>query len=191
MTAFLTFRLWDSLPASVVRAYDEERRILERRVAKEGQTRELRIEVGRLFSERIELALDAGKGSCVLRRRDYADLVLGALRFFDGERYALRAACVMPNHVHVVVTLEGTNALSEVTHSWKSFTANQAQRRFGHQGSQWQDECYDHIVRDDEELFHYVRYTLENPAKAGLTDWPYVHRGAGLRACEGGRYEWE
>ena len=177
MTAFLTFRLADSLPAEVVRTYAEERRILERRLAREGHTPELRREARRLFSSRIEAALDAGLGACVLRRDDYAAMVLGALRFFDGERYALHAASVMPNHVHVVATLAPDADLAGITHSWKSFTANAAQRRLGHRGSLWQEESYDHVVRDEAELSHYVRYTLDNPSKAGLQDWPHVHQG--------------
>ena len=164
MTVFLTFRLGDSLPASVVRTYEEERRILGRRLAREGDTQELRRDARLLFSERIEAALDAS-------------LVLETLRFFDGDRYVLHAASVMPNHAHVVTTLSPEWALSKITHSWKSFTASQAQKRFGHQGSLWQDERYDHIVRDEGEFSHYVRYTLHNPAKAGLRDWPYVREG--------------
>ena len=179
MTAFVTFRLADSLPSEVVRAYAEERRILERRIAQEGFGEELRRDARLLFGRRIEAALDAGIGTCRLAEPGVGSMVLGALRFFDGQRYALHAAAVMPNHVHVVATLAPGEGLAGVTHAWKSWTANQAQRRFGHVGSLWQEESYDHVVRDEGELERVVRYTLRNPEKAGLREWPHVYAGPG------------
>lgn len=178
MTVFLTFRLADSMPAEVVRAYAEERRIVERRLVREGPTPELLRDARFLFSTRIEEALDSGIGACVLRRSDYAQIVTDSLLFFNGERYVLHAFCVMPNHVHVVFTLAPDWPLSKVSHSWKSFSANGARSRLGHVGSLWQDESYDHIVRDAGELAFYIQYTLDNPTKAGFKDWPYVFDGS-------------
>ena len=34
----------------------------------------------------------------------------------------------------------------------------------------WQDESYDHIVRDQAELERTIKYVLNNPVKAGLVD---------------------
>lgn len=70
-------------------------------------------------------------GSCVLRRPEVASIVTHALQHFDGERYVLHAWCVMPNHVHVVVTPMGENRLSSVLHSWKSFSAKQINKHLG------------------------------------------------------------
>ena len=54
----------------------------------------------------------------------------------------------------------------------KSFTARKANRILGRQGSFWQDESCDHVVRDDGELGRIVEYILQNPVKAGLvSDW--------------------
>ena len=35
-------------------------------------------------------------------------------------------------------------------------------------GSFWQDESYDHVIRDDNELEILIRYVIENPVKAGF-----------------------
>lgn len=32
----------------------------------------------------------------------------------------------------------------------------------------WQDDSYDHVVRDDQELLRIVEYVEQNPVKAGL-----------------------
>jgi REP element-mobilizing transposase RayT len=37
--------------------------------------------------------------------------------------YALDESVVMPNHVHLLVTPLGEHRLSDILHSWKSFTA--------------------------------------------------------------------
>jgi hypothetical protein len=108
MTAFVTFRLDDSLPAEVLRAYRSERRRLDRLAVLEPNNVEVQRERTKLFCARVDRHLDAGHGSCALRSPALADLVLGALRHFDRERYILHAAVAMPNHVHVVATLAQT-----------------------------------------------------------------------------------
>ena len=52
-------------------------------------------------------------------------IVENALRHFDGNRYALDEFAVASNHVHVLVTPLGEHDLSEILHSWKSFTAHE------------------------------------------------------------------
>jgi hypothetical protein len=44
-------------------------------------------------------------------------------------------------------------------------------------GTFWQDESYDHCVRDDDELERIIHYVEDNPVKAGLVasaaSWEY------------------
>ena len=103
-----------------------------------------------------------------------ADLTIDTWRHFDGERYRLITWCVMPNHVHVIVRLFRGSELARVVHSWKSYTANVANRLLARSGEFWAREYYDRCLRDEQELLRTVRYVLENPAKAALVDWPYV-----------------
>jgi len=98
---FVTFRLADSLPNSVIESIRFRDHALPR----------------------LERELDAGLGTCWLRRPEIASLVEGALLHFDGERYRLLAWCLMPNHVHVVIEMLDGLSLSQIVGSWKSFTA--------------------------------------------------------------------
>ena len=41
-------------------------------------------------------------------------------------------------------------------------------------GDFWQPEYYDHLIRNEAEFRHAVRYVLENPIKAKLKDWRWV-----------------
>ncbi|MCC6321347.1 MAG: transposase [Phycisphaerales bacterium] len=171
-----TFRLVDSLPVSVLAGYVQEREGIVARAAANG--RELsaleRARLDELHSERIEAYLDSGAGACWLRDERVAELVQGALMHFEGVRYEVFAWCVMPNHVHAVFRPREGFGLSAILHSWKGFTSSEANKLLGRTGAFWQPESYDHLIRDEEEFAHAVRYVLENPAKAGLRDWQWV-----------------
>ena len=57
-----------------------------------------------LFSRKVEEYLDQLYGEWWLKDPAVAQVVVDTLRHFDGSRYVLHAWCVMPNHVHVVIT---------------------------------------------------------------------------------------
>jgi putative DNA methylase len=160
----ITFRLRDSLPQTLLGQWREELKSLP----DETQPLERR--------KRIEAALDAGYGECHLSNPDIAEVVENALLHFDGERYRLHAWTIMPNHVHVLVTLLRGNSLSSVVHSWKSFTAKKANKILGRNDAFWQEEYFDRAIRDDTHFAATVAYIENNPVKAGLCeqagDWP-------------------
>lgn len=111
-----------------------------------------------------------------------AGIVANAIR--DGEskfaRYELHAWVVMPNHVHMLVTPHVSSA--RWLRSLKGFTAHEAHRVMGTSGPFWQDESYDHLVRDGG-LERVRRYIELNPVKAGLVvnpeDFPWSSVSAG------------
>jgi valyl-tRNA synthetase len=166
-TYFVTFRLADSLPESKVAELRHERE-LWLACAPENPTDEDHKAFNLLFSKKLELWLDAGMGSCLLKDESASGIVEGALRHFDGERYELRAWSVMPNHVHVVFTPKAGHTLKEILHSWKSFTAHELNKLQGTAGPVWLGESYDHIVRTDEELWQTIDYVESNASQAGL-----------------------
>ena len=102
--------------------------------------------------------------------------------YFEGERYELVAACVMPNHVHAVFAPLHGHGLADILHSWKSFTSKEANKLLGTTGQFWEREYFDRLIRNAAELERTVRYVVENPVKAGLKDWRWVWvRDAGFR----------
>jgi len=127
---------------------------------------------GRAFATMDRLLDTASTGPFALRQPEIAALVVDALRKGDGQlrRYLLHAFVVMPNHVHTLITPHIAPA------RWlgplKGSTAHEANRSLGTTGQQfWQDESYDHLVRDGE--FERIRRYIEwNPVKAGLAAKP-------------------
>jgi putative DNA methylase len=161
----ITFRLHDSLPRQLLEQWQTELDSLPL----DQQTLERR--------KRIEAALDQGYGECHLRRADIAGIVATALRHFDGERYQLIAWTIMPNHVHVLVIPLHGYSLSSILHSWKSFTAKEANRLLERTGAFWLEEYFDRAIRDEVHYARAVAYIENNPVKAGLCDsaaeWPW------------------
>jgi len=172
---FITFRLADALPAAVVEDLRRKREEMEKRAAEQGRLSWIeRQEISRLFCLRTDRYLDAGMGRCELRDPRAARIVVDSLRYFDSERYRLKKLCAMPNHVHVIVRPFEGWTLSSILHSWKSYTAHEINRALGRRGRLWQEESFDHLIRDDRELATLSDYVLSNPAQAGLVEWPWV-----------------
>ena len=104
-----------------------------------------------------------------LRHPRLADMVVEALHY-NAEvlsHYVMHAFVVMPNHVHLLLT--PAVALPKLTKSLKSITAKRANQTLGLTGQPfWQEESYDHLVRDGRELERIRLYIELNPVRAGL-----------------------
>ena len=160
---FVTFRLADSISQGKLRQWQEEKRQWLACHPEPHSPEEVR-EYWKRFPVRFHRWLDAGYGACVLRDDASAACVYGALRHFDGERYALGAHVVMPNHVHAVVSPLADVGLSEILHSWKSYSAKRVNVLLGRRGALWQKESFDHIVRSAEQLARINDYIRKNPS---------------------------
>jgi REP element-mobilizing transposase RayT len=113
-----------------------------------------------------------GTGSLSLTEARVGKMVEESLLHFQGERYLLSAWCVMPDHLHAVLTPLGEWTLAKIMHGWKSFTAHEINLRLGREGSVWQRETFDHLIRSADDFARFVRYVERNPVEAGLCDHP-------------------
>ena len=159
-TQFMTFRLFDSLPQSVLERIKQELEIQQPE------------NISRETFMLAETYLDKGIGECFLRRREIATIVKDTLLKFDGERYQLNAWVVMPNHAHVMFRPEEGQTLEKIMHSIKSYTALQANKLLGRKGPFWMRESFDRYIRDADHFGRVFRYIEHNPVKAGLCERP-------------------
>lgn len=186
---FVTFRLADSLPRELIGRLRDERRMLEGagRAGTDVAADRVRLYKVRQVIQQAEKCLDGGLGACHMKDFRVAKIVTDAVQHFDGERYQLLAWCVMPNHVHAVLSLAEKESLGRVLHSWKSYSALEANRLLQRQGRFWQREYFDHLVKNEASLERIVSYVAENPEKAGLRNWPWAGVNlAGLGRSSGG-----
>jgi putative transposase len=151
LTQFVTFRLADSFPMALRSEWEHL----------------WKIEDDKHRRAELESYLDKGRGECFMRQSAIAQYVEDAVRFFDGQRYDLRAWVVMPNHVHVLFKVDAT-PMAEILESWKKHTAQKANQRLDRRGEFWQADYWDTFMRDSNHELETQNYIENNPAKAGL-----------------------
>lgn len=129
----------------------------------------------RRFSKALEDEVDAGHGECLLRRAELAGIMADSLCFFDGTRYTLGDFVVMPNHVHLLVGGMAREAMRKQVESWKKWSAIKINEALGRRGRFWQDENFDHLVRNEASFVKFRDYIAQNPVKAGLRGGEFVY----------------
>ena len=157
---FLTFRLLGSLPADVIK-----------RLAR------LEKEPSKQFLE-AERTLDSFRtGPTWLAKPAVAEIVENALLYGQAALrfYVLEAYVIMPNHVHAL--LHPKVPLPRVTKGIKGVSSREANAVLDRIGKPfWQDESFDHWVRDLAQLERIRTYIEMNPVKAGLAKRPQEWR---------------
>jgi putative transposase len=115
-------------------------------------------------------------------------IVLNSARHFHQQRYELFAACVMPDHVHLLLQpwpKDGDDkgnvvfwSLSELLHSIKSFSAHRINELENKTGAVWEKERFDRYIRSDGDLQEKFHYILRNPWDSGVArqnrDYPWA-----------------
>ncbi|MCR4665133.1 MAG: N-6 DNA methylase [Paludibacteraceae bacterium] len=173
---FVTFRLYDSMPKDIIDKWKEELKITD-----EEKTP---VPILTRLLERINKFEDTGYGQCFLRDERIAKLVEDALLRFDGQQYRLLRWCIMPNHVHVLIEVLPNNSLTAIMHSWRSYTAHEANKILERTGEFWQKEYFDRYIRNAQHFRDTVDYIDNNPVNAGLVatpeDWQWCTRSASV-----------
>ncbi len=173
---FITWRLYGSLPASLMRRKSTGRN------ACATNTSESEDSPGKQFLQ-LDAALDSAKrGPLWLANPEFAayaeyPIVHGA----ELGRYQLHAYVVMPNHVHIL--LDPYVPLAKISGPLKGVAACDINARLGRTGKPlWQDESFDHWIRNTaefERIHHYIEW---NPVRAGLVarpeDWKWSSAGS-------------
>jgi putative transposase len=165
---FITWRLHDSLPPQ--RVFPAEA-----------------LTSGRAFAAMDRLLDEARSGAFYLRHPAVANMVVEAIYYNADilEHYRLHAFVVMPNHVHLLAT--PTVALPTLTRSLKGITAKRANAILALTGNPfWQDESYDHLVRNQREFEKIRNYIAENPVRAGLVRDARAYRWSSAGWATGG-----
>jgi REP element-mobilizing transposase RayT len=173
LVQFLTFRLWDSMPASWRGEWEHLLAVSTRSDAPRSGEQSIASREQRI---KLEEYLDRSLGECFLRDPRIATLVEQAIRFHQGQRFELLAWVVMPNHVHALIQV-GLTPLTRIVQNWKSVAAVAANKLLGRPGRFWQPDYWDRHMRDAEQTLKAVRYIENNPVKAKLCrapeDWPF------------------
>ena len=106
------------------------------------------------------------------------DIVMESVLRWKDRRYELFAACVMPDHVHLLLepAIEKTGektepsffSLSKILHSIKSYTATRINRIDECEESVWESESFDRVIRSETDLHEKFEYITKNPWDSGV-----------------------
>ena len=121
--------------------------------------------------------IDLAKSVPKFSRHSPADIIEQSIWFGQCERYIIDAYVIMPNHVHLLIIPLPGWSLSKIMKGLKGFTAREINKLLIRNGSLWQDENFDHLIRNEADWQEKFDYIHENPGKSGLVksayDWPY------------------
>lgn len=157
---FITFRLFDSVPKELI---EEWKTVLAMENDAEEPT-----DVARQMYKLVDKFEDSGYGQCFLADSRVADMMEQTLKHDDGKKYDLISYCIMPNHVHVLIRVSEGVSLSSILHTWRSYSAHEANKILGRSGDFWMKDYYDRYIRDARHYTAVVQYIKDNPVKAGL-----------------------
>ena len=165
---FLTWRLFGSLPAAL------------QTTARIGcsTTPPPALSSGKKFKQMDSLLDKATCGPFWLNDSQIARCVTNAIHFGSSNLnfYSLHAFVVMPNHIHLLITPKVP--IPRITNGLKGVTARDANALLHRAGQHfWQDESFDHWVRNPAQFDRVRAYIESNPVSAGLTPspeaWPW------------------
>ena len=188
---FLTMRLNDPIPKSVVQSWHRQRlEYLARhgvdcsgdwKVGLQSMTPEQLEAFNKHFSRQRESMLDNCLGQCQLANPEAAEEVTKSLLNFHGDRYWMGDFVIMPNHVHCLVAFKSVEIAKTQPGGWMRYSARKINKLLGRDGSLWFPEPFDHLVRSNIQLEYLRKYIRENPEKAGLVEGRFVYRASGGR----------
>ena len=119
-----------------------------------------------------------------LRNQGAAAFELNNIQFYAKKYFDLHTACIMSNHVHILLTMKaGAPILWKVLRDMKKYSSRQVKKMLELEGQFWEHESYDHLVRDGEfeRIFFYI---LNNPVKAKVVDdwrdYPFTYASPAL-----------
>src|SRR5271165_4082194 len=93
-------------------------------------------------------------------------------RYRAERKFLLHAFVVMPNHIHLLLTIPEGLTLERVVQFIKGGFSHQAGKLMGSHGPVWQKSFVDRRVRDLSEFERFKSYNEQNPVRAGLLGQP-------------------
>jgi len=121
----------------------------------------------------------------LFQRDQVAQLMVEAFcRHRDAGEFELHEYVVMPNHVHVLLSLNDQQKLSRVVQLIKGGFPHSLRQNGIVFRAVWEQRYYDRRIRDENEFVEVSRYIRQNPVRKGLVELAeeYPYSSAGARA---------
>jgi putative transposase len=172
-TFFVTTRLYGSIPKLIIENLKVQRDFL---IKEAKHNKEALYVAQKRYFKLYDDALDRNPNAPYwLLQPEIAEIISNSLHFRDKKLFDLWAFSIMPNHIHLLLTTYETNNgyLCKILQDFKKYTGREANKTLNRTGNPfWEEEYYDHVVRDEAEFCRIENYILQNPVKAGFVkEW--------------------
>ena len=112
-------------------------------------------------------------GRTLLQSERNALLFIDVLRsYMAARKFRLHDFVVMPNHVHLLLTVGGDMTIEKAMQFIKGGFSYRLKKEYGYSGEVWQRGFSEVRVENRESFLRHQEYIAENPVKAGLVDSP-------------------
>jgi len=128
-------------------------------------------------------------GRRVLQSERNAGLLIDVLRSLVAEhKFELHDFVVMPDHVHLLVSVHGEMTIEKVMQLVKGRFSHRLSKELGHKGEVWHRGFTEVQVMNPENFEAHREYIAANPVKAGLAatvdEFPFCYRFLAKRKAE-------
>lgn len=120
--------------------------------------------------------------SCFLADRDYIVYMSMLQRCADQASCLVHAYVLMTNHVHLLITPEGTKSPGKLMKALGQRYVQYINRRYRRTGTLWEGRFRSCIVDDERYFLTCQRYIELNPVRAEMVEHPRQHLWSSYRA---------
>jgi putative transposase len=116
-------------------------------------------------------------GRALLQSDRNATLLVDVLRTcVAAGRFHLRDFVIMPNHLHLLITVRGDTTIEKAMQFIKGGFSFRLKKETGYAGEVWQRGYSEVRVSGESEMERYRDYIARNPIRAGLASAPNTFR---------------
>lgn len=109
-------------------------------------------------------------------------LILKDLKFYrEKYQFLLHAYVIMPDHLHLLLSLKEKGNISMIMRDFKSHTAQAINKVLKRRGALWQEGFYEHVIRDEKDFKKRINYIHKNPLISDLVKDIEDHRFSSFR----------
>jgi putative transposase len=113
------------------------------------------------------------QGRPLLQSERNAALLIDVLRsYVAAGRFRLHDFVIMPNHVHVLITVGADLTIEKAMQFIKGGFSYRVKKECGYLGDVWQRGFSETRVADQQSFMQHREYIAANPVRAGLVDSP-------------------
>jgi REP element-mobilizing transposase RayT len=122
------------------------------------------------------------KNNVYIPNDELCQIIINDLNFYRNKfNFSLHGYVVMPDHLHVILTVSDRGNISEVMRDFKSHGSFEINKILKRKGNFWQEDFYEHCIRNEQDFEEKMNYIHLNPVRANFVNDPADYRYSSYR----------